>query len=308
MDNFRIRTDLALEEKEAFEGSNTEVEGVVLEKEYEDEDNLQITRVIIKNEQGAKSMGKPIGTYLTLESQEMLFPDKDYHRRLSESIAKHLHTLLPDSSKKSPRSILVAGLGNDLVTPDALGPFAINHLRITRHIYQEYGQEGLEECKSEAIISAFTPGVMAKTGIETVEIIKAVIEKTRPDILLVIDALAARTISRLNTTIQITDTGISPGYGVGNFRGKINEGSVGIPVIAIGVPTVIDAATIVYDTLAEYTKKEDEEKVRSMIDPHLGTMFVTPNDIDETIKLLSFTVAEGINIAFGINKKETNIV
>ena len=179
-------------------------------------------------------------------------------------------------------------------------------VQASRHMYQEYGKEGLEDCHTLASISTFAPGVMAETGMESAEMIKAVANSTKPDLLIVIDALAARSIKRLNTTIQVTNTGISPGYGVGNFRGKINQESIGVPVIAIGVPTVIDAATIVYDTLREFS--EEEEGIKNLIDPHLGTMCMTPNDVDEVVRRFSDTISSGIQVLFGIKQEDENIV
>ena len=309
MDQFQIRTDLALEERERFAGTNTEVEGVVLEKDFDDENNLEITTVIIKNEQGAEAMRKPIGTYVTLESQEMLYPDEAYHEMIAEKMAKVIQDMISEMSLKNtdkPLQVMVVGLGNIQITPDALGPLCAGKVQASRHMYQEYGKEGLEDCQTLASISTFAPGVMAETGMESAEMIAAVVNSTQPDLLIVIDALAARSIKRLNTTIQITDTGISPGYGVGNFRGKINQESIGVPVIAIGVPTVIDAATIVYDTLREFS--DEEEGIKNLIDPHLGTMYMTPNDVDEVVRRFSDTISSGIQVLFGIKQEDGNIV
>ena len=184
------------------------------------------------------------------------------------------------------KSVLVVGLGNREVTPDALGPEAVNNLMITRHVVREYGKAALGKEKVH-LVSGIVPGVMAQTGMETFEIIKGIIDETKPDVVVAIDALAARSTKRLNRTIQLSDAGIHPGSGVGNHRNSLTRESLGIPIVAIGVPTVVDAATIIYDATGD----------RNAISPGLNGMFVTPKDIDETIKRLSFTISEALNIA-----------
>ncbi len=284
MDRMRVRTDLALEARESFEGSDTEVHGVVVEEEYEEDLDLKVTRVKILSERGAREMGKPVGTYLTLEAPGLAVPDEDYHREISEALADCLKELAGDQKS---RSVLVAGLGNRDVTPDALGPKAVSNLMITRHLFQEYGREAMG-MESASAVSGIAPGVMAQTGMETSEILQGVIDQTSPDLLVVIDALAARSTRRLGRTIQLTDTGIQPGSGVGNHRGSLTRESLGIPVIAIGVPTVVEAAAIIYDAQGSCER----------MPPHLNGMFVTPKNIDEMIKQLSFTLSEALNIVF----------
>ncbi len=284
MDRMRVRTDLALEARESFEGSDTEVHGVVVEEEYEEDLDLKITRVKILSERGAREMGKPVGTYLTLEAPGLAVPDEDYHREISEALADCLKEL---SGDQKSRSVLVVGLGNRDVTPDALGPKAVSNLMITRHLFQEYGREAMG-MESASAVSGIAPGVMAQTGMETSEILQGVIDQTSPDLLVVIDALAARSTRRLGRTIQLTDTGIQPGSGVGNHRGSLTRESLGIPVIAIGVPTVVEAAAIIYDAQGSCER----------MPPHLNGMFVTPKNIDEMIKQLSFTLSEALNIVF----------
>ena len=202
---------------------------------------------------------------------------------------------------KEEMNVLVVGLGNREITPDALGPEVVSNLHITRHIIREYGVQGIGEEHAHSI-SGLAPGVMAQTGMETMEIIRGVAEETRPDVIIAIDALAARSIKRLNRTIQITDTGIHPGSGVGNHRTGLNENTLGVKVIGIGVPTVVDAATIVHDSMAHLldTLEEAEKKefLEEMIAPSLYSMFVTPKDVDETMKRLSYTISEGLNLTF----------
>ena len=283
----KVRTDLALEERESFDGSGVEIHGVEVEESCDEERDVRLTRVKIVSERGAREMGKSRGTYLTLEAPGLASPDEDYHREISEMIADLLRELTGTAE-----SVLVAGLGNRDVTPDALGPQAVSNLMITRHLIREYGREmmGMDGC---CVVSGIVPGVMAQTGMETSEILQGIIEETRPDLLIVIDALAARSTRRLGRTVQITDTGIQPGSGVGNHRGSLTKESLGIPVIAIGVPTVVEAAAIVYDAQGNCEK----------MPPHLNGMFVTPKNIDEMIKQLSFTLSEALNIVFSETKK-----
>lgn len=290
--NFNVRTDLALEAKESYEGDDIEIRGVRIEEEKDEEREIYTTTVVIETENGAKAMGKPVGTYITLEAPNMSVGDEDYHREIAEKLAEYIKRILGEDEK----SVLVVGLGNREVTPDALGPNVVNNVRITRHLAKEYGKSFLKDSR---MISAIVPGVMAQTGMETLEIIKGIVTETKPQAVVVVDALAARSTRRLNRTIQITDTGINPGSGVGNHRNGINQQVLGIPVIAIGVPTVVDAATIVNDTMEHLVEQQESQlSMREKISPHLNTMFVTPKDIDETIKRVSYTISEGLNIAF----------
>ena len=319
VEKYNILTDLELEEKERFESDQVEVQGVVLEEEYDQEREIRVTTVRIETENGAKTMGKPVGTYLTIEAPNLSSPDEGIHREVSEELAKYLievmEKIIPES--EHDKEVLVIGLGNRQATPDALGPYVADNLNVTRHIVKEYGKyAALEEMN--CVVSAIVPGVMAQTGMETAEIIKGVVRETKPDLLIVIDALAARNSRRLNRTIQIADTGINPGSGVGNYRNAITKETIGVPVIAIGVPTVVDAVTIVSDTmenllsaletseslkgvglvLGGYSEAEKYELIKELIAPNLNSMFMTPKDIDETVKRLSYTISEGLNLAF----------
>lgn len=282
MEQFQVRTDLALEARERYE-EDVEIRGVSVEETYDEKRDIRATTVCIESENGAKAMGKPIGVYITLEAPKLSEPDKDYHREVSEALAVYLQELL---GTKEERSVLVVGLGNREVTPDALGPEVVGNLRITRHVVKEYGKAAFEKEKVH-MVSGIVPGVMAQTGMETLEIVRGVVEETQPDVVVAIDALAARSSKRLNRTIQISDAGIHPGSGVGNHRHSLTRETIGVPVVAIGVPTVVDAATIVYDAVRD----------RNAVPPGLNSMFVTPKDIDETIKHLSFTISEALNIA-----------
>ncbi|MGL6202391.1 MAG: GPR endopeptidase [Lachnospiraceae bacterium] len=319
IEKYSIRTDLALEQKERFESDNVEVQGVVLEESYDEEREIRTTTVRIETEKGAKTMGKPVGTYITMEAPNMAVPDEDYHREISHDIANCLKDMIAEfrPDQEEDYSVMIVGLGNREVTPDALGPNVADNLVVTRHIVKEYGKYAMDKDVVH-MVSAIAPGVMGQTGMETVEIIRGVVSETKPDFIIAIDALAARNTKRLNRTIQIADTGINPGSGVGNHRNGITQETVGVPVLAIGVPTVVDAATIVNDTMEDliaalensdklkgvgvvlqgYNAAEKYELIRESIAPHLNGMFVTPKDVDETVKRISYTISEGLNILF----------
>ncbi len=284
MTDFHVRTDLALEAKESVEEKNEDIRGVRVEESFEEESGIRITKVIIESKNGAKELGKPMGTYITLEAPDMAEPDEEYHSEISEELAKHVQALLPDT--EGEKAVLIVGLGNREVTPDALGPNVVNNMLITRHIIKEYGKAayGREQVN---LISAIVPGVMAQTGMEALEIVKGIIDETNPDVVIAIDALAARSTKRLNRTIQVTDTGIHPGSGVGNHRNAITQESLGVPVIAIGVPTVVDAATIISDATEQSFQGNRE----------LVNFYMTPKNIDETVKRLGYTISEALNIA-----------
>ena len=286
---FKIRTDLALEARESVEETNREVRGVEITEDYDEETEVKVTKVIIRTKNAARDLGKPMGIYITLEAPAMLEADEDYHREISETLSEQLKAVIPNSEEE--QSVLVVGLGNREVTADALGPNVVDNLFVTRHVILEYGKAAYNRTKMN-LVSSIVPGVMATTGMETAEIVKGVVEQTKPDVIIVIDALAARSTKRLNRTVQITNTGIHPGSGVGNHRSALTEESLGVPVIAIGVPTVVDAATIVNDALEKAAYPCREPKVLA----ELNNMYVTSKDIDATIKRLSFMISEAINM------------
>ncbi|MCB7320809.1 GPR endopeptidase [Lacrimispora sp. 210928-DFI.3.58] len=331
---FQVRTDLALEEKESFEGDGGEISGVALREWFHEDSQVKLTEVRILNEEGAASMGKPKGTYLTLEADRLSKEDEDYHSRISDELAHQIGRLMrrmlenagkagaaagagnTDKSASAPASILVVGLGNSSVTPDSLGPRVLGNLQVTRHLEGQLGP-GFLKNRNLPSLSGIAPGVMAQTGMETAEILKGIIHETQPDIVIAIDALAARSVRRLGTTIQLTDTGIHPGSGVGNHRHSLTRESLGIPVLAIGVPTVVGAAAIVHDTvsaligvlsgnettkgtgswIADMDSEDQYQLIRELLEPEFGPMYVTPPDIDQSVKQLSFTISEGIHRA-----------
>ena len=281
----KVRTDLIIEadgleageavSSETFSGSHREVDGVAVKEEWNEEKSMKVTVVQILNEDGARAMERPVGTYITLELPELLEEEETLKETAEKELEKQLRELLKG---KSAEHMLVVGLGNREVTADAIGPLTIDQLLVTRHYFQEESV-GKAVGRKYRQVSALVPGVMAQTGMETMELIRGVVEETRPDVVLVVDALAARSPKRLNTTIQLTDTGISPGAGVGNNRKQLNEQSLGCPVLAIGVPTVLDAVTI--------AKEEVVEEVKYL--------FVMPRNIDSSVQYVSELLAGGIN-------------
>lgn len=299
MSHMQVRTDLALEAKESVELEDDRLQGIFVEEYTLKDEGIRVTKVSIETKNAARVMGKPMGIYVTIEAPSLVESDEAYHREISECLAEELLKLLP---QEIGLNVLVIGLGNRFVTADALGPRAVDNLCVTRHIVKEYGVAAYN-CKRMNLVSALEPGVMAKTGMETAEIVRGVVEETHPDALVVIDALAARSVKRLNRTIQVTNTGIQPGSGVGNHRNALTEESLGVPVVAIGIPTVVDAATIVSDAMEKALEQEALGQAVSAISrhscafPELNNMYMTGKDIDEIIKRISYTISEAINLA-----------
>ena len=285
---YKIRTDLAVEARERFTEDNVEVRGVEVQEDYNEEKDIRTTVVKITTENGARAMGRPQGTYITIESEGLSAPDEDYHREVSEELSRHLRQLIGLEKEKS---VLIVGLGNPGITADSLGPEVIGNLHMTRHLIREYGLKSTEKQILHAI-SGIVPGVMGQTGMETSEIVEGVVEITRPDVVIAVDALAARNTRRLNRTIQITDTGITPGSGVGNARPKIDRQTMGVPVVSIGVPTVVDAMTLAADLLGREEAGMEEE-----ISPRGEPMVVTPREIDLLIDRAAKLVSMAINNA-----------
>lgn len=294
MPDMRIRTDLALEARNSITEDNTQIKGIKVSEENDSKNNINIIKMEVLNRYASQTIGRPIGTYVTMEVPLLAEEDDGYHREISKALSCQLKNLILNCYhwNDSVPKILVAGLGNRSATSDSLGPEVVNNLMITRHIVEYMGYDEIEG--AFAVTSAIVPGVMAQTGMDTCEIIGAIVRKTKPDILVVIDALAARSIKRLNSTIQLTDTGIHPGSGVGNNRQALTRKTVGIPVIAIGIPTVVDATTLIYDSVK---KNKVEEPIQ--VSEEFRQMYVTSKDIDAIIKRVSYTVSEGINMCMG---------
>nr|WP_062050019.1 GPR endopeptidase [Bacillus sp. JCM 19034] len=266
LEQFQIRTDLAVEAHqiavEEAENNNKEshISGVQINEETIDD--VVITRVVI-DQDGAKRLGKKPGNYLTFESLGIRKKDTDLQERIERVFAKQFSEFMQEIGISKKDTCLVVGLGNWNVTPDALGPIAVENLLVTRHLF-ELAPEQVED--GFRPVSAISPGVMGLTGIETSDVIFGVIEKTKPDFVIAIDALASRSITRVNSTIQISDTGIHPGSGVGNKRKEISKEVLGIPVIAIGIPTVVDAVSITSDTI-DYVLKHFGREIRESNQP-----------------------------------------
>ena len=235
---YNFRTDLASERRDLYQKANkieTQIDGIESEQEDVDE-NIKIERVKITNENGEKAIGKPIGTYVTIDIKKLKIAQEDEIQKASETLTNELRKLI-DVHIDKQGEILVVGLGNIYVTPDSLGPKVINEIDVTRHLINylpQYVEEGTR------MVSAIAPGVLGTTGIETAEIIKGIVDNVKPKLLIVIDSLASKSIERISSTIQVSDTGITPGAGVGNQRAEISKDALGIPVIAIGIPTVVD--------------------------------------------------------------------
>ena len=279
-----FRTDLALEKRENIDSG--EIDGVISEKE--EKNNVTVTTIYVTNENGSKALGKPVGRYITLEVTPFM-KNSDLSDGKIEVFSEKLLSLLPNEG-----TVLVAGLGNESITPDALGPRCVSLLLATRHIKKELAKSiGLSPLRP---VAGIVPGVLGKTGIETSEIIEAVCERIKPCALIVIDALASRKLSRLGTTVQMTDTGISPGSGVGNTRSEISERKLGIPVVAVGVPTVVDGATMAFDLL-ENAGLDGEKLLKSGAFSKETPMMVTPKEIDLVIERAAMLISMGINSA-----------
>lgn len=270
-----LRTDLALEKRELL--GREEPEGV--ESEESDQGGVKFTKIRVINEKGSEALGKPIGTYITAEIPELMknpVTDED----MIEAIAAQLRSLLPNEG-----SILAVGLGNTRITPDAVGPKSVSMVLATRHIGKELSDEiGLGALRS---VAGFVPGVLGRTGLEAAESVKGLVGAVSPSAIIVVDALAARKLSRLGTTIQISDIGIIPGSGVGNARKEITERSVGVPVISVGIPTVVDVGTLVADLTGSNSEIPSESR----------DMIITPREIDIVIERASELIGMSINKA-----------
>ncbi len=307
---FNFRTDLANERRDIYKKANSienEINGIESAKE-EINENISVERVKITNEEGAKAIGKPQGNYITIDIKKLKIAQDEDIEKSAEILANELIKII-DAHIDKQGEILVVGLGNIYVTPDALGPKVINKIEVTRHIINylpQYVEEGTR------MVSAISPGVLGTTGIETVEILKGIVDNIHPKLVIVIDALASRSIERISSTVQISDTGIVPGAGVENKRSEISQATLGIPVIAIGIPTVVETAVLVNDCLdlfitklqqeaksneyLNHLKEEDNyEEIKEALVPNDYNLIVTPKEIDDLIENMAEIVATGIN-------------
>lgn len=283
------RTDLALEIQESISESR-EVHGVVLEESENKQKTVKRTNLEIINEHGSRIMGRQQGIYVTLEMQ------KDGEADLEKEIERQLLRLVGKN-----KSALIVGLGNREITPDALGPWVVDRVVVTRHMHREFGKISVWEN-----VEAIAPGVMGQTGMEVQEILQGIIERTKPQVVIVVDALAARSIKRIGCTVQITNTGIHPGAGVGNNRKELSEKTLGVPVIAMGVPTVVDAETIVEDYMEAgmmqmgVSEKEGRNFMRQAKNESVKGMFMTGRDVDEQVRKMSKILSNAMNHFHGI--------
>lgn len=307
MDNIKrvnFRTDMADERVDEYKKVNnlSAIDGIKVES-FEDE-LINTTIVDVLNQNGERAVSKKIGRYITLQVKELSYMEDDEKERVSNIISDKLKDMIGEDTRKS---ILVVGLGNEYVTPDALGPKVASNIETTRHLLN-YARDLISDQTRE--VSSISPGVLGKTGIETSEMVAAISKKIRADMLIVIDSLASQSIDRVGNTIQISNTGITPGAGVRNKREGINEETLGIPVIAIGVPTVVDMATITNDAL-EKVLKIDKNSIGLNVD-NISTearydviskildaqnYIVTPKEVDELIETMAHIITEGINLS-----------
>lgn len=335
--NYSVRTDLALEKHQmAVEEKGEDIEGIEVDERQSD--GVNISKLLINSESASKVLSKPVGQYLTFEAQNLKKHDAELEEKLQNVFAEEFSKFLKEQDISEEAEALIIGLGNWNITPDALGPKVVENLLITKHIFELMPEQIGDGFRN---VSAFAPGVMGLTGIETSEIVQGVIEKSKPDFLIVIDALASRSIKRVNTTIQVANTGIQPGSGIGNKRKALDKKNLGIPVIAIGVPTVVDAVSITNDTIdfmmahlqkqidirnpfetsttkednsdnflglvGELSENEKRGLIHEVLSPLGYNLMVTPKEVDTFIENMANIIASGLNMALhqGIDRDNT---
>lgn len=310
-----IRTDLALEAKEIYESeSKKKIDGVKVDENLIDD--IKITNVKITEDIGERIMGKPKGSYITIDIPEFTHYNGELRDKLSRVLGNELKDILNSIVKLDKNmTAMVVGLGNWNITPDSLGPKVVSKLMITRHLKQLIPDKIDERIRP---VCAISPGVLGLTGIETSEIISGIVNKIKPNVIICIDSLASRKVDRVNSTIQISNTGISPGSGVQNRRMELSEKTLGVPVIAVGVPTVVDAATIANDTidlvlnemisrsksggefyniLKNLDREEKRKLILEVLNPYSENTMVTPKDVDLVVESIAKILSVGINIA-----------
>jgi len=313
---FNVNIDLAVEAHELLRGeAQAEIPGVSMEEEQLE--HATVTTIKILNEQGVQEMGRPIGTYITIDVPEVHTNNYLIHREITKTLADKLTELM---SLPEDASILLVGLGNWNATPDALGPQVIEKSLVTRHLFNYTPEELRGKLRR---VSAIAPGVLGITGIETAEIIRGIVEHVKPDLVIAIDALAAGSLERIGTSIQISDTGIAPGGGVGNRRAAINQETLGCRVIAIGLPTVMNAAIIanncleallnelktspsLYQLYKEFNPKAFEQILEKALYPYTNNLMVTPKEIDSLIETTARIIAGALGMSLhpGISAEE----
>lgn len=313
LQKYAVRTDLAIESRELAGRGQQSVPGV--QEEVEEQDGIRITRLHVMNEEGARQIGRVQGRYVTLEIPKLREGDSELQEKVSYTFAKEMEQFIRKIGVSPHAKVLVVGLGNWNVTPDSLGPLVVDNLMITRQ-YFELMPDQIKPGYRE--VSAIAPGVLGTTGIESSEIVQSIAEKTRPELIIAIDALASRSLERINTTIQVADIGIHPGSGIGNKRRGLTKEILGVPCIAIGVPTVCYASTIVNDALelmkAHFAKEvahrqvimgmldsiSEQERlqlVKEVLQPLGHDLIVTPKEVDKFIEDIANIIATGLNAA-----------
>ncbi|MGI6240036.1 MAG: GPR endopeptidase [Christensenellales bacterium] len=297
----QIRTDLAMESV----GDAGAIPGV--EVNHWENAGVYVTEVVITDQKSAVRLGKPIGNYITLESQAVKKRDVDARLGMAAMIGEEIARMIGDVGEKS---VMVVGLGNRMITPDSLGPLTVDRTLVTRHIFTELSQYADERMRS---VCAVAPGVLGVTGIETAEMLESIVMRVDPACIVVVDALAARATGRIGAAVQIADTGIQPGSGVGNHRAALTREKLGVPVVAVGMPTVIYAATLARDAFEAVSKSGDSEEALSQLERELmdstgGDMIVTPREIDELIKDSAGMIAAGINRALQPQLSDSEIL
>ena len=284
----RLQTDLAME---AAQIAGHLPQGVRVEEQQFTPD-VHIHRVHIDDEQGQQAIGKPPGTYITIQAQALTGADADVAADCTRALSQQLQTLFVQKPNRT-RPVLVVGLGNRAITPDSLGPRVLEHLLVTRHMFALVPEQVDQRAAS---VAAIAPGVLGETGLESGEVIAALVRQVQPSMVIAIDALAALSPSRLATTVQLSDTGIEPGAGIGNQRPRLDQALLGVPVIAIGVPTVVHAASLVIHALTDTAGPPDEAHQQAL-QQSCGDLIVTPKDIDTIIQGCATVVARGLNMA-----------
>lgn len=333
-EGFQIRTDLAVEMNEEVSKNTGRLKGIIVNEHLDKKTGVLVTEIKITNKEGEQALGREQGSYITIEADCISFDDGEYQLKTAQILSSYIRRLIEDELRVNEMDnrnckILVVGLGNREVTSDSLGPMVIDHLEITQE-QDNQAEEVMDERKHfhknkkgqgiHYTISALSPGVLAQTGMETAHIIKGIVKETKPDVVIAIDALAARNSKRLNATIQLSDRGIHPGSGVGNHRTGLTKAFIGVPVLAIGVPTVIDAPTIVSDSMENlmnavssserlmymsdlfegFTRQEKYQLIREIMPAEMANMYVTPKNIDANVCNIAFVLAHALNNLKGI--------
>ncbi|GAC42323.1 GPR endopeptidase [Paenibacillus popilliae] len=312
--NYSVRTDLALESREMASPDRTAaIPGV--QEHVEEERGVKITRIHVQTEEGSRAIGRMPGRYITIEVPGLRRKDTDLQNRVATSFAQIFASFLEEIGIKSTGKVLIVGLGNWNVTPDSLGPLVVENVLVTRHYFEIMPDQvsyGYRE------VSAVAPGVLGVTGIESSDIVQGIVDRIRPDLIIAIDALASKALERVNTTIQVADIGIHPGSGIGNKRRGLTREILGVPCIAIGVPTVCYASTIVnnaFEMMREHFKQETNQTrqilgildeigeqdrlllVKEVLEPLGHDLIVTPKEVDEFMEDMANIIASGLNAA-----------